>query len=69
MKKYRYFYHYYRQYKCMSVHFRGSCYKTSNVICNVPSETKWNKRQPNLVVQGWAHSIKFDDVNDSIIIE
>ena len=34
-KKYRFFYHYYRQYKCMSVHFRGKCYKTDNVECNV----------------------------------
>ena len=60
-KKYRFFYHYYRQYKCMSVHYRGKCYKTDNVICNVSSETKWNKTQPNLVIQGWASDIKVEN--------
>ena len=60
-KKYRFFYHYYRQYKCMSVHYRDKCYKTDNVICNVSTETKGNKRQPNLVIQGWASDIKVED--------
>lgn len=41
----------------MSVHFRGKCYRTPNVDCQVPCETKWNKRQPYLVLQGWAHEI------------
>lgn len=58
MKKYRYFYHYYKRYKCMSVHFKGKCMKADNVECNVPSETKWNKTQPNLVVQGFATSVE-----------
>lgn len=61
MKKYRFFYHYYRRYRCMSVHFKGVCYKTNNVICNVDSETKWNKKQPNLVIQGWAESVNIND--------
>lgn len=60
-KKYRFYYHYYRQYKCMSVHYRGKCYKTDNVICNTKTETKWNKTQPNLVIQGWASDIKIKD--------
>ena len=66
-KKYRFFYHYYKQYKAMSVHFKGKCYKTDNIICNVPTETKWNKRQPNLVVQGFANDIKINDNNIVII--
>lgn len=67
MKKYRYFYHYYRQYKCMSVHFKGKCYKTPNVVCNVASETHWNsKSQPNLVVRGFATNIVVE--GDKIII-
>jgi hypothetical protein len=45
----------------MSVHFKGVCYKTNNVICNVDSETKWNKKQPNLVIQGWAESVNIND--------
>jgi len=66
MKKYRFFYHYYKQYNEMSVHFRNKCYRTKNVVCNDNSETKWNKRQPMLVVQGFCKDIKIED--DKIII-
>jgi hypothetical protein len=45
----------------MSVHYRNKCYKTANVVCNVASETKWSKTQPNLVIRGWASSIKIED--------
>lgn len=65
-KKYRFYYHYYKQYKCMSVHFKNKCYKTKNVICNVPTETHWNKKQPNLIVRGFAEYITIED--DKIII-
>lgn len=44
----------------MSVHFRGKCYKTQNVECNVPSETHWNNTQPNLIVRGFASIIEID---------
>lgn len=50
----------------MSVHFRGKCYRTKNVTCNVPSETKWKDRQPHLVMQGFATSITEND-NEIII--
>jgi hypothetical protein len=66
MRKYRFFYHYYKQYKIMSVHFKGKCYRTKNVICNVPTNTKWNKTQPNIVVQGFAENIQIN--NDNIVI-
>ena len=66
MKKYRFFYHYYKQYNEMSVHFRDKCYRTKNVICEVSSETHWNKTQPNLVMRGFATEIIED--NDKIII-
>lgn len=49
MTKYRYFYHYYKQY-----------------ICNTSSETKWNKKQPNLDVQGFAKDIQINE--DNIVI-
>jgi hypothetical protein len=66
MKKYRFFYHYYRQYKCMSVHFRGKCYKVDDIECRVGCETKWNKTQPNLVLRGWASEVIIED-NRAII--
>lgn len=61
MRKYRFFYHYYRQYKCMSVHYRGECYKVADVICDVPTETKWNQRQPHLVIRGFASNLNIKD--------
>lgn len=66
MKKYRFFYHYYRQKKQMSVHFKGSCNQVNFIECNVPCETKYNKRQPFLVMQGWATDVTF--INDKAII-
>lgn len=67
MRKYRFFYHYYKQYKCMSVHFKGKCYKTNNIICKVPCETHWNKSQPNLVMRGFANEILIKE--DTILIK
>lgn len=50
----------------MSVHFKGKCYKTTNIVCNVPSETHWNKQQPNLIMRGFATKMSIED--DKIII-
>ncbi len=58
MKKRRFFYHYYKQKKMMSVHFDGKCSQVTNIICNVPCETKYNNRQPFLVMRGWASHIE-----------
>lgn len=58
-KKWRFFYHYYRYgEKKMSVHFRGKCRWVDDVKCEVPCETKWNKRQPHLVMRGMASAVK-----------
>lgn len=60
MKKYRFFFHYYKRYRCMSIHYKGSCLRVSNVVCNVPIETmeQWNKTQPNLVMRGFAENVE-----------
>lgn len=36
----------------MTVHFKGQCIPCVDVVCKVPCETKRNKRQPLLVIQG-----------------
>lgn len=41
----------------MSIHFRKSCTVVDNIQCMVPCITKWNKRQPQLVMQGYASEI------------
>jgi len=56
-KKYRFFYHFFKQKMKMSVHFRGSCYVVDDVICKVECETKWKPTQPRLVMQGWCNEL------------
>jgi hypothetical protein len=53
----RFFYHYRKCDGQMSVHFKGRCIPCKNVECAVACETKRNKRQPYLVMQGWATGI------------
>lgn len=68
MKKYRFFYHYHKTNRGMTVHFKGQCIPCKNVICKVACNTKWNKGQPQLVMQGFAKEVKFLD-RETIVIE
>jgi hypothetical protein len=54
-------------YKCLSVHFKNKCYTVKDVICEVSVESKWNKHQPNLVMQGFAKEIIIE--NDLCVIK
>lgn len=56
-KLYRFFYHYRRSDKKMSIHFRNQCIPVDDVECNVPCETKRNKIQPFLVLQGYCSNV------------
>lgn len=60
-KKYRFYYHYYRAKGCLSVHWKGACYTADNIVVNVPTESKWKKGQPHLVIQGFAEDVKFEN--------
>lgn len=51
----------------MSVHFKNKCYVVQNVDCQVPVETKWNARQPNLIMRGYASEVTFE--GDKAIIK
>lgn len=61
MKNYRFFYHFYKQYNKMSVHFRGKCNIVDDIICEVSCETKWNRTQPKLVMRGYAKEVKIEN--------
>jgi len=61
MKRYRFFFHYNRGKRAMSVHFRGVCYIVDNVTCDQVCETKWNRYQPYLVMQGFAYGVDIQD--------
>lgn len=67
MKLYRFFFHYRKSTKGMTVHFRNQCIPCVDVKCLVPCETKRNKTQPRLVMQGKCNNIKID--KDVVIIE
>lgn len=56
-KLYRFFYHYNRHNNKMTIHFRGKCHIVDNIKCEVPTETKWNKIQPKLVLQGYCTNV------------
>lgn len=56
-KKYRFSIHWYRQYDCWSIHYRGMCHKVLSIKCELPFETKINSYQPKGVVQGFASDV------------
>lgn len=60
IKKYRFFYHFRRSDKKMSIHFKNQCIPVLDVVCNVPCETKRNKIQPFLVLQGYCSNIRIE---------
>ena len=66
-KKYRFFYHYNKHNKALTLHFRNICYVSKNILCNVSCESKWNKKQPMLTMQGFCSKITQKD--DLIIVD
>ena len=45
----------------LSLHFNGACHLVNSIACKVPTFTKNNKRQPLIVVKGYANKIKIVD--------
>jgi len=56
-KKYRFFYHYRKQTKRLTLHYKGECIPLDDLVCEVQTESKWNKRQPHIVMQGFAEEV------------
>jgi hypothetical protein len=52
----------------MSVHFKGQCYITKDIVCHAVTSTKWSKTQPNVVMQGYATNISYETGTDKMII-
>ena len=50
----RFFMHYNKQKKMMTVHWKGQCIPVKDITCYAEVETKWSSRQPHIVLQGWA---------------
>lgn len=56
-RRYRFFYHYNKHTKRLTVHFKKSCIDVQDIVCRTESYSKWNKTQPNLVMRGFAESV------------
>jgi hypothetical protein len=67
MKKYRFFYHYNKIHKKISVHYRDKCYLTDNIKVSVETESHWNKQQPRLVIRGFSSNVSIEE--NSITIQ
>ena len=67
MRKYRFFFHYNKPLSKSigehrwSVHFRGTCFSTEHIDCEVTTESKVNKQQPYVVMQGFANKLEVTD--------
>jgi len=81
MKKYRFWFHYNKPESrkagkpVMTLHYRDRCLTTNSIECEVETETHRRKRQPHMVIRGWAESVGFmtqeaavNGVSDSLIV-
>jgi hypothetical protein len=56
----------------MSVHVNNKCFIVDKIDCRVPTESKTNKRQPRVVMQGFANTFTLVheiEGTDNMIIE
>jgi hypothetical protein len=60
-RKYRFFYHYNKHSDSMTVHFRNQCIPVGSIVCKTPCESKRNKTQPHLVMQGFAKEVRIEN--------
>ena len=65
MRKYRFWYHYNKPESrktgkpVMTIHYRDRCTMAEEIICEVPTETHKRRRQPHIVVRGWAEEVEY----------
>ena len=45
----------------MSIHFKNQCMIADDVICKVHCETKWQNRQPRLIMRGFCNDVKIEN--------
>ena len=66
MKAKRFFYHYNKAHKCLTVHYKDRCTLVNHIECKVPTQSKWNNDQPNLVIQGFCFSVTFENIQGDV---
>ena len=65
-RKYRFFYHYRKQTQRLTLHYKGKCIPVDDLVCDVKTESKWNKRQPLVVMQGFAKNVKLETTDERV---
>ena len=51
-----------------SVHFKDVCHIVDDIVVGIYSESKRNKTQPRVVMQGWAKELLISEENIAYII-
>lgn len=64
--KKRFFFHFRKSTGELTLHWNKQCIPIKDIECNVPVETKWNNKQPRVVLRGFASSVEIID-NKAII--
>lgn len=65
MKPKRFFFHFRKVTGELTLHWNKQCISIKDIVCNVPIQTKWNKQQPRVVLQGFANNV---EINNGIAI-
>lgn len=42
----------------MSVHWQGRCHIVDGIVCSAVCESHVNRRQPRVVMRGWARGVR-----------
>jgi hypothetical protein len=72
-KKYRFKFHYNKPMsqrtgkKVWSVHYRGKCHIVDSIDCHVHCNSKVNKTQPYVVMEGFADSLLIASAGQALI--
>ena len=75
IKKKRFWYHYNKPASknagrnVITVHWEGRCYPVNKVICNVPTESHDQKRQPYCIIRGWCMDVNFIPIENGALAE
>jgi hypothetical protein len=73
IKKYVVWFHYNKPYSqknnvdMWSVHYKGTCHIVEQIKCNIPTFSKNNKKQPRVVMKGYAKKVTIQ--NNTALIE
>lgn len=65
---YRFYFHYNKQAKRMTVHFRGKCIPAEKLCCVAMCNSHRNKRQPYVVMRGFSTAVKIIGKDTVIIV-